>query len=88
MNMVNNNIEPLLKIVKSSDTNYIMGLLVAIVSARTLQQKEKNNFYYDKYSKTLKVIIGALFLFSIVVISTYNHILAAILAILFISMNL
>ena len=88
MSMVNNDIGPLLKIVKSSDTNYIMGLLVAIVSARTLQQKEKNDLYYDKYSKTFKIIVGALFLFSIVVISTYNHILAAILAILFISMNL
>ena len=85
--MVNNDINNLLNIVKSSDTNYIMGLLVAIVSARTLQQKEKNDFYYDTYSKPFKIIVGALFLFSIVVLSTYNHILAAILAILFISMN-
>tara|TARA_B110001469_G_scaffold119741_1_gene127570 strand:+ start:1134 stop:1400 length:267 start_codon:yes stop_codon:yes gene_type:complete len=88
MNTVNDNIEPLLKIVKSGDTNYIVGLLVAIVSARSLQQKEKNEFYYDKYRKPLKIIIGTLFLFSIVIISTYNPILGAILAILFISMNL
>ena len=75
-------------IIRSNDTNYIVGVLVACTSAYILQLKDKNNFYYDKRNKNLKIIINGLFILSILGVYSYNYVLSCILSILLLSMNL
>ena len=88
LNMFEINTGPLVNIIQNNDTNYVVGFIVALLSAKTFQLKEENKFYYDKIQKRDKMVINALFLVSIIVIASFNLVLGIILAILFTSVNL
>ena len=82
------NVDPLIKIIQNNDTNYVVGFIVALLSAKTLQLKQEDKFYYNKMSKAQLITINLLFLISIIIIASYNIVLGMVLAILFISINI
>lgn len=73
-------------IIRSNDTNYIVGIIVAVLAANILHKKNKNQFYYDKKSNEVKIVTYLLFLISITVIYSHNMVLSGILSILLLSM--
>lgn len=81
------NMYPLIKIIQNNDTNYIVGFIVALLAAKSLQLKQENKFYFDKLYKKEIILINILFLLSIIVIGSYNLVLGMILSILFITIN-
>ena len=82
------NVNPLVRILQNNDTNYIVGFIVALLSAKALQLKQEKKLYYDKLDFKNKMIINLLFLISIIIIASFNLVLGIILAILFTSINL
>ena len=86
--LVQFNVEPLIRIVQNNDTNYVVGFIVALLAAKTLQLKQEDKFYYDKMDKVQILSINLLFLVSVIIIASYNMVLGMILAILFISINI
>jgi uncharacterized membrane protein YiaA len=74
-------------IVVNSDTNYIVGVLVVILSTKLLHDKSNRGHLNNRKSKTIKIIENLLFLFAILVIGNYNLTLAGILTILFLAKN-
>jgi len=82
------NVDPLIRIIQNNDTNYIVGFIVALLAAKTLQLKQEDKFYYDKMNKAQIITINLLFLISIIIIASYNIVLGMVLAILFISINI
>ena len=81
-------IDNIVNILKSNDTNYIVGAIVVILSANILHKKEKNKFHLDKIEKVKKMIINIIFLVSILGISSANYVLAGIISMIFISINI
>ena len=77
----------IVQIIKSNDTNYIVGAIVVILSANILHKKEKNKFHLDKLEKVKKIIFNGIFLVSILIISSVNYVLAGIISMIFISIN-
>ncbi len=75
------------KIIINSDTNYILGLIVILFSAKLLHDKRKPGLM-DKRSKTALMIQNIFFLTAIVIIANNNIILGAILSILYLSINM
>lgn len=84
MNTLNINVT---EVIQSNDTNYVIGLLSALISARILHQKENSRFHLDNIKKINKMLYNIIFLLSIVYISTYNYILSGILTIILITIN-
>ena len=82
------NVSPLIQIIQNNDTNYIVGFIVALLAAKSLQLKQEDKFYFDELYKKDIMLINTLFLLSIIVIGSYNLVLGMILAILFISINI
>ena len=80
-------LDTIVTILKSNDTNYVVGAIVVILSANILHKKEKNQFHLDKIEKVKKIVINSIFLCSIIVISSENYVLAGIISIIFISIN-
>lgn len=80
-------LDKIVTILKSNDTNYIVGAIVVILSANILDKKEKNIFHLDKIEKVKKMVLNSIFLGSILVISSANYVLAGIISIIFISIN-
>ena len=70
------------QIVMNGDTNYVVGIIVVILSTRLLHNKSKRI-----RSQEVKIIENVFFLLAIFVIANYNLTLAGILSILFVSMN-
>lgn len=69
------------RIVMNSDTNYIVGIIVVILSTRLLHNKTRHR------SREVKIVENLFFLLAILVIANYNLTLSGILSILFVSMN-
>ena len=82
------NVSPLIQIIQNNDTTYIVGFIVALLAAKSLQLKQEDKFYFDELYKKDIMLINTLFLLSIIVIGSYNLVLGMILAILFISINI
>lgn len=78
----------LVRLVSSNDTNYIIGLIVALISARVLHLKANDGFYLDKKSRKHLIIMNTFLLLSILVIFSYNNTLGIILSILLLSINM
>lgn len=74
-------------LVMNNDTNYIVGILVIILSAKLLQDRNRPGGLKNR-SKVITTIQNALFLSAIVVISYTNIVLGVILSILFLSLNM
>ena len=74
-------------LVMNSDTNYIVGIIVILFSAKLLNDKTKPG-HMAKRSKKVVMVQNLLFLLAIVVISNTNIILGVILSILFLSINM
>lgn len=74
-------------LVMNSDTNYIVGLIVILFSAKLLNDKKKPGLL-EKRSKKVILVQNLLFLIAIVVIANVNIILGVILGILYLSMNM
>ena len=74
-------------LVMNNDTNYIVGILVIILSAKLLQDRNRPRGLKNR-SKVITTIQNALFLSAIVVISYTNIVLGVILSILFLSLNM
>lgn len=69
------------RIVMNSDTNYIVGIIVVILSTRLLHNKNRER------PKEFKIVENLFFLLAILIIANYNLTLSGILSILFVSMN-
>lgn len=70
-------------ILLNSDTNYIVGLIVIIFSAKLLNDKNKQK---NKHLG-LQTTLNFLFLGAIIIIANTNIILGGILSILYLSIN-
>ena len=69
------------RIVMNSDTNYVVGIIVVILSTRLLHNKNRDR------SREVKIVENLFFLLAILIIANYNLTLSGILSILFVSMN-
>ena len=78
----------LVRIISSNDTNYILGLIIALISARVLHLKANDAFYLDKKSRRHLIIMNIFLLLSILMIFSYNNTLGIILSILLLSINM
>lgn len=76
-------------IIMNSDTNYIVGFIVVLLSAKILHDREtgNKNMLLHRRSRTNLIIQNIFFAIAILIIAGSNLTLAAILTILFISIN-
>ena len=77
-------------IIMNSDTNYIAGIIVVLISAKILHDKNTGNTDMLVYKRSrINIFIQNLFFaLAILIIASANLTLAAILTILFISINI
>jgi hypothetical protein len=71
----------------NSDTNYIVGIIVILFSAKLLHDKNKPRLMSRRSRKAI-TIQNIFFLTAIVVIANVNIILGVILSILYLSLNM
>lgn len=74
-------------LVMNSDTNYIVGIIVILFSAKLLNDKTKPGLMAKRSEKAI-MVQNLFFLLAIVVIANTNIILGVILSILFLSINM
>ena len=74
-------------LVMNSDTNYIVGFIVILFSAKLLNDKKKPG-HMAKRSKNVIMVQNLFFLLAIVVIANTNIVLGGVLSILFLSINM
>lgn len=77
----------LVRFISSNDTNYILGLIIALISARVLHLKANDAFYLDNKTRLHLIVMNIFLLLSILVIFSYNNTLGIILSILLLSIN-
>ncbi len=71
----------------NSDTNYIVGVIVILFSAKLLNDKNKPGLI-SRRSQRVIMVQNIFFLTAIVVIANINIVLGVILGILYLSMNM
>ena len=71
----------------NSDTNYIVGFIVILFSAKLLNDKNKPDMMSNRSKKAI-MVQNLFFLTAIVVIANVNIVLGVILGILYLSMNM
>ena len=74
-------------LIMNSDTNYIVGFIVILFSAKLLNDKQKPGLL-AKRSQKAQIVQNLLFLSAIVVIANMNIVLGVILGILYLSLNM
>jgi hypothetical protein len=71
----------------NSDTNYIVGVIVILFSAKLLNDKRKPGLISRRSQRAI-MVQNIFFLTAIVVIANINIVLGVILGILYLSMNM
>ena len=74
-------------LIMNSDTNYIVGFIVILFSAKLLNDRKKPGLL-AKRSQKVQTVQNLLFLSAIVVIANMNIVLGVILGILYLSLNM